>query len=225
MTELTPQPLNPDRYKTLVVILTVITTVITAVVAGLNADASIRASLSNRDSQQYAILAEGELQRVSLQSAYDMKIFTGFLLDAQTSTIMSLTANQETNAQVVADSELQSILAQARADAAQKFSIFFTDPRYVTKTQGGLPNMQAYLNDFAATAKDLVIKQNAAADNYNRWNRKGDSYTSVLAILAISLFLFGLAQALSPRLRLIFAFFGLSALVSAGLSAVLIVVG
>jgi hypothetical protein len=195
------------------------------VVAGLNADASIRASLSNRDSQQYALLAEGELQRASLQSAYDMNIFTGYLLDAQTSTIMSLTASQETDAQAVASSEVQSILAQARAEAAQHFSTFFTEPRYVAKTQGGLPDMQAYLDDIAATAKELVSKQNAAADNYNRWNRKGDSYTSILAILAISLFLFGLAQALSPRLRLIFAIFGLSALVAAGLSAVLIVVG
>jgi hypothetical protein len=195
------------------------------VVAGLNADASIRASLSNRDSQQYALLAEGELQRASLQSAYDMNIFTGYLLDAQTSTIMSLTASQETDAQAVASSEVQSILAQARAEAAQHFSTFFSDPRYVAKTQGGLPDMQAYLDDIAATAKELVSKQNAAADNYNRWNRKGDSYTSILAILAISLFLFGLAQALSPRLRLIFAIFGLSALVAAGLSALLIVVG
>jgi hypothetical protein len=195
------------------------------VVAGLNADASIRASLSNRDSQQYALLAEGELQRASLQSAYDINIFTGYLLDAQTATIMSLTASQETDAQAVASSEVQSILAQARADAAQHFSTFFTDPRYVAKTQGGLPDMQAYLDDIGATAKELVSKQNAAADNYNRWNRKGDSYTSILAILAISLFLFGLAQALSPRLRLIFAVFGLSALVAAGLSAVLIVVG
>jgi hypothetical protein len=195
------------------------------VVAGLNADASIRASLSNRDSQQYALLAEGELQRASLQSAYDMNIFTGYLLDAQTSTIMSLTASQETDAQAVSSSEVQSILAQARAEAAQHFSTFFSDPRYVAKTQGGLPDMQAYLDDIAATAKELVSKQNAAADNYNRWNRKGDSYTSILAILAISLFLFGLAQALSPRLRLIFAIFGLSALVAAGLSALLIVVG
>jgi hypothetical protein len=194
-------------------------------VAGLNADASIRASLSNRDSQQYALLAEGELQRESLQSAYDMNIFSGYLQNAQTSTIMSLTASQETEAQAVADSELQSTLAQARAEAAQHFSIFFTDPRYVAKTQGGLPDMQAYLNDSAATAQDLVSKQNAAADDYNRWNRKGDSYTSILAILAISLFLFGLAQALSPRLRLIFAIYGLSALLAAGLSAVLILVG
>jgi hypothetical protein len=46
----------------------------------------------------------------------------------------------------------------------------------------------------------------------------------VLAILAVAFFLFGLAQALSPRLRLLFAIFGLVALAGAGLWMVLILV-
>ncbi len=50
---------NPERYKTLVVVLTVFTTVITAIIACLQADANIRASVSNRDSQVDAILIVG----------------------------------------------------------------------------------------------------------------------------------------------------------------------
>jgi hypothetical protein len=69
-----------------------------------------------------------------------------------------------------------------------------------------------------------VARQNAAADDYNRWNRKGDAYTSVLAILAVAFFLFGLAQALSPRLRLLLAIFGVAALAGAALWAGIILI-
>lgn len=220
-----PQPVNPDRYKSLVVVLTVITTVITAMVAGLGADANIRASIGNRDSQQYALLAAGELHRQGLQSAYDINVFSGYLTDAQEATIMQLTAGQQgSNSQVAADSLLQSTVDQARADTAQKFSVFYTDSRYAPKTSGGTPDMQAYLTDSTAAAKNLVTKQNAAADDYNRWNHKGDTYTSIMAILAVTLFLFGLAQALSPRLRLLFAVFGVIALAAAGFWTILVLV-
>ncbi|MEW6093849.1 MAG: hypothetical protein AB1531_07795 [Chloroflexota bacterium] len=229
MTESTSQPISPsqnaDRYKTLVVVLTVLTTVITAIVAGLQADANIRASISNRDSQAYAIQAAGELHRQGLQSAYDMNVLAGYLQDAQEATVLQLTALQQQedeDAQGAADSRLQAEAAQARADTAIKFSIFFTDPRYAPATEDGMPDMQAYVDDVYLAANDLVAQQNAAADEYDRWNRKSDSYTSVLAILAVAFFLFGLAQALSPRLRLLFAVFGLVALVTAGVWALLI---
>ncbi len=232
MTESTPQPVSPspdpDRYKTLVVILTVVTTVVTAIVAGLQADANIRASISNRDSQVYAILAAGELHREGLQSAYDMNVFIGYLKDVQEATILGLTVlQQQENGDAVdaADSQLRSDVAQGRADAARKFSIFYTDPRYAPDTVDGTPNMQAYLDDAYVVANDLVAQQNAAADDYNRWNSKGDSYTSVLAVLAVAFFLFGLAQALSPRLRLLFAAFGMVALTAAGLWTILVMVG
>jgi hypothetical protein len=224
VTESTSQPISPsqnaDRYKTLVVVLTILTTVVTAIVAGLQADANIRASVSNRDSQVNAILAAGELHRQGLQSAYDMNVLAGYLQDAQEATVLQLTALQQQeddDAQGAADSQLRAEVAQARADTAMKFSIFFTDPRYAPATEDGMPDMQAYLEDAYVAANDLVAQQNAAADEYDRWNRKSDSYTSVLAVLAVAFFLFGLAQALSPRLRLLFAIFGLVALVAAGL--------
>jgi hypothetical protein len=218
------QPANPDRYKLLVVILTVITTVITAVVSGLQADSNIRASTSNNDSQVYAIQAAGELHRQGLQSAYDTSVFAGFLKDSQEATVLQVTAlQQQTDDPQGSQASLErSAVAQARADTARKFSIFYNDPRYAPTSADGTPNMQAYLTDTYAAANDLVSRQNAAADGYNRWNRKGDSYTSVLAVLAVAFFLFGLAQALSPRLRLLFAIFGLVAILAAGFWTLLI---
>lgn len=232
MTEAVPAPVmkasNPDRYKPLVVILTVLTTVVTAIVAGLEADANIRGSISNRDSQVDAILVEGELHREGLQSAYDMSVLASYLKDSQEALVMQMTSLQQDQAgdsQSSATSLYQGEIAQARADTAQKFSIFYNDSRYAPTSSDGLPNMQAYLDDTSAPAQALLTKQNAAAKDYDRWDQKGGAYTSVLAVLAIAFFLFGLAQALSPRLRLLLAVFGLTALLGASLWAVVILLG
>jgi hypothetical protein len=138
--------------------------------------------------------------------------------------LTALEQQQKGDPQGAAASQLKAAVAQARADKARKFSIFFTDPRYSPRVADGMPAMQAYLDDTYASANDLVAQQNAAADAYNRWNRKADSYTSVLTILAVAFFLFGLAQALSPRLRLLFAIFGMVAIASAGIWTFLILV-
>jgi hypothetical protein len=210
---------QPDRIKTFVVVLTVFTTVVTAIVAGLQADANIRASASNRDSQLYAILAAGELHHQDMQSTYDLNVFADYLKDAQQATILQMTALQQEQSgdtKAAAASRQEADIAQARADTARNFSLFFNDTRYAPQNPGDLPNTQAYLTDLYAAANDLVAKQNAAADAYDRWNQKGDAYTSVLTILAIAFFLFGLAQALSSRRRFLFVIFGTVALSVAG---------
>jgi hypothetical protein len=215
---------NSERYKALVVVLTVLTTVVTAIVAGLSADANIRATSYNRDSQVYAILAAGELHHTDLKTAYDTNLFTSSLKDTMEATVLQMTAlQQDGNPKAAADSTLRAAEDQARADEARKFSIFYTDPRYAPTRSGGTPNMQTYIADSYKAANDLVAQQNTASDGYDRWNRKGDSYTSIMAILAVAFFLFGLAQALSPRMRLLFAVFGLVALAVAGLWTVVVV--
>lgn len=69
-----------------------------------------------------------------------------------------------------------------------------------------------------------MTSQNTAADAYNRWSGKADSYTSVLTILAVAFFLFGLAQALSLCLRLLFAIFGIVAVAAEGTWMLLILI-
>ena len=230
MTETHPEAasptVKPDKYKLLVVFLTVVTTVIVATVAALQADTNIRASTSNRDSQWYAIQISGELHRQGLQAAYDTNVFSGLLTDMQEATVMELTALQLSQAgkdQEGAASLLKATVAQARADTAKKFSIFYTDPRYAPATAGAAPNMQAYLTDSYITSESLLAKQNAASDQYHRWDNKGDAYTSILAVLAIAFLLFGLAQAFSPRLRLLFAIFGLAVLLISAIWVLLVV--
>ncbi len=220
----TPAPEPTERYKTLIVVLTLITTVITAIVATLQADANIRANTANRDSQYYAILVSAELQRSGLQSTYDLNTMAKVLLEKQTALMMEFTALQSEDKQGTALSNLSALAAQARADILTNFSVFFTDPRYAPKTTDGLPNGEAYLADSSAEANEILKKQNAAADDYHEWSSKADSYVGVLTVIAVAFFLLGLAQALTGRMRLVFAIFGGVILLASSAWAVLILV-
>ncbi len=220
----TPAPEPTERYKTLIVVLTLITTVITAIVATLQADANIRANTANRDSQYYAILVSAELQRSGLQSTYDLNTMAKVLLEKQTALMMEFTALQSEDKQGTALSNLSALAAQARADILTNFSVFFTDPRYAPKTTDGLPDGEAYLADSNAKANEILEKQNAAADDYHEWSSKADSYVGVLTVIAVAFFLLGLAQALTGRMRLVFAIFGAVILLASSAWTVLILV-
>lgn len=221
-----PEP--SERYKILIVLLTLITTVITAIVATLQADANIRANTANRDSQYYALLASGELQRSGMQSSYDMNTFAGVLSETQTLLIMQFTALESDLAADdlgLALSNINALAAQARLDKLTSFSIFYADPRYAPKTVDGTPDAEAYLADSNAKANELVLKQNTASDEYHKWSSKADSYVGVLTVMAVAFFLLGLAQALMGRMRLVFAIFGALILLGASAWAFLILVG
>ena len=223
----TPIPEAPERYKTLIVVLTLITTVITAMIATLQADANIRANNANRDSQYYAILVSGELVRSGLQSSYDLNTFSKVLLEKQTALMMQFTAlqsEQSADKLGTALNNISALAAQARADKLINFSIFYTDPRYAPKTTDGLPDAEAYLADISNEANKILEKQNAAADEYHKWNSKSDAYVGVLTVIAVAFFLFGLAQAVKGRMRLVFAVFGLVILLAASAWTLLILV-
>ena len=223
----TPIPETPERYKTLIVVLTLITTVITAMIATLQADANIRANNANRDSQYYAILVSGELVRSGLQSSYDLNTFSKVLLEKQTTLMMQFTAlqsEQSADKLGTALNNISALAAQARADKLSNFSIFYTDPRYAPKTTDGLPDAEAYLADISDEANKILEKQNAAADEYHKWNNKSDAYVGVLTVIAVAFFLFGLAQAVKGSMRLVFAVFGLVILLAASAWTLLILV-
>ncbi len=209
---------STERGKSLVIILTVATTVLVAIAAGLQAEANLRANSANRASQFYALEIAGELQRVGLQGNYDAGIFTSALQDGMESAILELTSLQmktlgKTDAASAA--ELQAQVAKARADSYQAASVLYSDPRYAPASADSAPNETRYLTDLHAKSQDLLVKQNAASDEYNKYSVKADTFTGVLTILAIALFLFGLAQAVTPRLRLLFTVFGAVGVVSA----------
>ena len=206
-------PQNTDRYKNLVVVLTVFTTVLAAVLAALQADANIRADIANRESQYLTVLASGELVRAGVESNYELNVFGDYLKNLQEATILELTAlEQETdgNEEGAQATRALAAISQAGADAAEKFSVFHTDPRYAPQNENDLPNADRYIADMFEKVNEIVSRQNQAADAYHAWDRKADSYITALTVLAVAFFLFGLAQALKDvRVRLIFAVFGI----------------
>lgn len=203
---------NTERWKSVVLVLTLINTVFAALLSGLQVDAGIRANNANRDSQYYAALASSELVRQGHQSSYDFQTFTDALRASQEALIFeftSLNLQQEGNTSGAENFHNQSVIAQARADAARKFSVLYNDPRYAPDQPDGMPNAESYVADHAEIANELVTKQNAASDEYQKWNKKSDAYTAVLTLLAIVFFLLGVAQS-TQRMR---PFFMVSALV------------
>ncbi len=216
MNETTP---NTDRFRIFILVLTLLNTIFAALLSGLQVDANTRADRANRDSQYYALLAANELVRMGYQNAYDFELLSNILKDAQQSTVMELTAleleqaGEEENA---AKLLTQSHVAQARSEQGVSLSLLYNDPRYVPSEPGEVPDLEAYLADQSKVPNDLVAQQNAATDDYHRWDNKADTYIAVLSILAIAFFLLGLAQS-TTRMRL---FFAISALVIMLLAAV-----
>ncbi|HET6821563.1 MAG TPA: hypothetical protein VFH34_02880 [Anaerolineales bacterium] len=217
---------NTDRFRVFVVALTLLNTIFAAILSGLQIDASIRADQANRDSQYYALLASNEVIRFGHQSAYDLKLLATTTREAQQSLVMQLTAleledsgENESAAALVS----QSDVAQARSDTGSALSVFYTDPRYAPSEPSGLPDSDAYIADLSKAANDFVAQQNAASDEYHKWDNKADSYIAVLSILAIAFFLLGLAQS-TVRMRFFFAASALAVMIIAAVWTGLILV-
>jgi hypothetical protein len=204
MSEVAP---HTDRFRTFILILTLINTIFAAFLSGLQVDANTRADRASRDSQYYALLAADELVRMGHESNYDLELFASTINHAQQATIMELTAlelEQAGDDEDAAKLLSQSQIAQARSEKGTALSVLYSDPRYVPTEPGIVPDLEAYLADQIRAANELTVKQNAASDEYHRWDNKADSYIAVLSILAITFFLLGLAQSTS-RMRLFFA--------------------
>jgi len=205
-----PSP-NTERWRSVVVFLTMAATVAAAIVAGLQADAGIRSQVANRESQVYALLASGEIFRQGIRSDYDLGTLADLAQEMQDSLSLEITGLEQEAAGDLDSAALarqRAAILRARVERAQALSFFYTDPAHAPGEPDALPNLEGYVEDSAAEANRLVKLQNEQADAYQRWSRKGDSYVAVLALLAIALFLFGLAQAASVRTRRTFTMFG-----------------
>ncbi len=218
---------SQERWKNLVVLLILVNTLLVAAVAGLQVDANIRTSLANSASQYDAILASGELLHASAKSTYDLNTYAQMLLNQQQSLVLdytSLKLQDANDARGSHDLTIESAASQARADQAAALSVLLTDPRYAPASRTDSPNTTAYTQDLNAAANAQVVKQNAAADSYLVWNSKADGYVAVLTVLAVAFFLLGVAQSVSPRLRLVFSGIALAVMAIGGLWALVLLI-
>lgn len=203
---------NPERGKTLVLVLILLNTVLVAAISALQVDANIRANQANRDSQYDAVQFTGSLIQAGAQSDYDLNTYAMLLTNSQEALVAEYSAMQRQTANDQQGFEtltLESQIFQARADRVKSLSFLMTDPAYAPASDQMAPNITGYLSDLQTYSQELVQKQNNASDAYHRWNNKSDSYVAVLTVLAIAFFLLGIAQMAQPSLRLLFSLFAI----------------
>ena len=201
---------NPERGKTLVLVLTLLNTVLIAVVSALQVDANIRANQANRDSQYAAVQFTGSLIQAGARSDYDLNTYSVLIANTQEALVAEYSALQQQNINDQQGFEaltLESQIYQARADRVKSLSFLMNAPAYAPASDQVSPNMTTYLSDLNSYSLELVQKQNDASDAYHHWNNKSDSYVAVLTVLAVAFFLLGVAQMTQPSLRSLFSLF------------------
>ncbi|MCJ7512407.1 MAG: hypothetical protein MUO23_05495 [Anaerolineales bacterium] len=200
-----------ERWRSLVLLLTMGATVTASIIVGLQADAGIRSEIANRQSQVFALLASGEMFRQGIRTDYDIATLASVTKEMQDGLSLEITALEqeaEGEAESAALARQRAAVLQGRVERGRALSVFYSDPSYMADSPDALPDPQAYIANTFAEANRLVVLQNEQADAYQRWSRRGDGYVAVLALLSVSLFMFGLAQAASVRTRRTFTIFG-----------------
>jgi len=203
---------TPDRFRIFVLVLTLLNTIFVAFLSGLQVDANIRAEKANRDSQYFGLLVANEVVHFGRESGYEFQLFLDAINEAQRSQILTLAAldledaGETESAAIVSN---QSQVAEARSEKGTSLSLLLSDPRYAPSEPGDPPDAQLYLDDQRKAIKELEEKQNAASNEYYRWDRKADGYITALTVLAVAFFSLGLAQS-TGRVRHFFAFFALA---------------
>ena len=216
---------NPERGKTLVLVLTLLNTVLVASISALQVDANIRANQANRDSQFAAVQFTGSLIQTGARSDYDLNTYSVLISNTQEALVAEYSALQQQSLDNQPGFEaltLESQIYQARADRVKSLSFLMNDPAYAPASDQESPNMTAYISDLNSISLELVQKQNDASDAYHRWNNKSDSYVAVLTVLAVAFFLLGVAQMTQPSLRFLFSLFAIG-VISIGILWTLIV--
>jgi hypothetical protein len=200
-----------DRFQYVVIVLILLVTILGAVVALLQTHASVREDQASRESVALAVQLVGKLQRSSQRSAYELGLvadFTAYSMDALAvqATALELEMNDQSEEAAIYWERAETLMAQA--EALRTLSTLFNDPRYAPQGDDFIPDAEAYAKDEMAPIQELLTEQNAAAGAANRWGNKADTYTSIITVLAVSLFLYGLSLIIRGRLRYIFTLVG-----------------
>jgi tetratricopeptide (TPR) repeat protein len=197
---------DDDRFKQLVSVVIALVTVLTAIIGLLQNDAGSRNDRANRIAQDYGLQALG--QRISgiIQAGYDRG--DAYRNWNELDTLALAAENIE--------DEAAARRYQAVAERITQLSPLLT-PTYLDPTSGE-PNIAKYEADtYLVTVTALAERAAAWFVVEQSWGEKANTYVVHLTILAVSLFLFGLATTMSGRVRWIF--------VGSGLLITLIAVG
>ena len=188
---------RPDRWKTTTLILTVLTTVFASILAALQTNADIRAATANRDSQSLACSPRESCSAPGLVANYEFSLLVEIVKDLQTSTIFGLTAleQQYHAARRAAPRPAASWpLPPRRALNAAKPSPRCTPMRATRPRRVQLPGPAGLHAGPAAGAASSSPSRTRPPICTSYGVPSADAYVTVLTVLAVAFFLFGLAQ-------------------------------
>lgn len=203
-TEPTTPSAAPDnkRFNAIVVTLISIVTVASALTAFLQNDASSRSSTAIRDGQNFAVRQmEAALQAQQRQN-YDSFVHQQWSALAWERSLLLQKTDNSTAAQT----------ADRLANLMQLTAGFspLTSPPYLDDPLSGSPDLARYYAEQEYAPTYLRERRDAAVREGNAWSNKASTYVTVLTLLAVSLFLFGLATTIGGKVRNLFVGLGIT---------------
>lgn len=214
-----PFALSEEGWKHLLVLLIAGVALFGTVVAALQVNSSVRAARASRDGRAYTLKAIGKSEAGILRYIYERNrlaahqaLVTEWALErrlAQERT--SLTAAQEDER---AAARLWRVMDDARSLSALLSPPYFDEETfYADVIQFGV--------NFLVVPPALTLEKEAAKrEEADAWGAKSERYVVTITVLAVSLFLFGLAMTLRGRLKTLFTSVGVL-IVTASLAFVL----
>lgn len=187
-----------DPFERLVVAIITSVAVLAAILTLLQTNASARAGQAGRDAQSYAIQAMG--RRVTGQANMDYAWYAYQLYE---------------------ELDVQALMAERFEDpaAAARYRNLRTRiaglspllaPPYYDPQGSATPNVARYEADtYLVEATALSERYAVASSLNNAWTAKANAYVTHLALLAVSLFLFGLSTTVAGWIRWLFLGVGL----------------
>ncbi|MGB9722811.1 MAG: hypothetical protein ACPL7G_02775 [Chloroflexia bacterium] len=201
-----------SRFRQIVAAVMALVALWGTVVGFLGADASIREARATRDSEVLAIEVMAALGESNAHVGYDLVVMSDWLMlqvDGVVNQATAVSLQGKAGEDLIQYYDLRGRLQDRVAASLVPESTLLSDARYVRSLENGEIDTAAYIQDQYRRAADLLKEQNIAADEARRWGDKSNTYTSVLTLLAVGLFLLGLALVPESRIRLLFLALGL----------------
>ncbi|MBL8057640.1 MAG: hypothetical protein JNK29_13135, partial [Anaerolineales bacterium] len=191
--------MTDERFKRLLAVLIALATLAATVITFLQSDAGARDDRANRDARRYTFEAFG--QRVS----GDARVNFDYNRAYQAWYELNLLADSAEAREDPAAAERY----RAVRDELTRLSPLLAAPYF--DAAAGEPNVAQYESDtYVVAITTLTEKYLAAAVVKDAWDAKANAYVFHITLLAVALFLFGLAATLSqPATRWIFTGVGL----------------
>jgi len=188
-----------DRhFSDVIVVTSALVAVLTGLVAFLQIRANNRYATSTRQGQTLAMEAMGQDMRSRQREGYDFSLYTTW---------------NEWDWRRIRAGRTDDLALEGRASQVVEMIVPLTPlldqskPYYNTETD--YSDLTAYHADINLFTNTLLLEQRAfVVQAASAWNNKADGYVTVLTLLAVSLFLYGLSTTIKENLRYLFALVG-----------------